>query len=109
MGLTVVLGGVWYPLSNLLLAQGRQASYTGCYLFLALASLPVAHGLAGPLAATGGAIAMVAVDAAMLVVVLRAVRRHLASRPELAEAARGWKRRLASAFARHFAGRQALP
>lgn len=90
MGLTVLLGGAWYPLSNLLLAQARQASYTGWYLAFALVSLPATRWLAGPLGPTGGAIAMVAVDAAMLVVVARAVRRHLASGAALVEASRRW-------------------
>ena len=94
LGLTVMLGGVWYPLSNLLLAQARQASYTGWYLAFALASLPATHWLAGHLGVAGGAIAMVAVDAAMLAVVLRGVRRHLVSGAELADAASRWTQEL---------------
>jgi O-antigen/teichoic acid export membrane protein len=109
MGLTVVLGGVWYPLSNLLLAQGRQASYTVWYLALAVASLPLTHGLAARLGATGGAIAMVAVDVAMLVVVLRGVRLHLASGSDLAGILHGWIRALVSAFVRRVASKKALP
>jgi len=92
MGLTVVLGGVWYPLSNLILACGRQARYTVWYLGLALVGVPLAYGLATRWGATGSAVAMVAVDAAMLVVVARAARRYLASGGELAEVIVGWAR-----------------
>lgn len=100
MGLTVVLGGVWYPLSNLVLACGRQARYTVWYLGLALASVPLAYGLATSWGATGSAAAMVAVDAAMLVVVARAVRRYLANGGELVEVVAGWVRGIGRAWSR---------
>jgi hypothetical protein len=61
--------------------------------------------LAGRFGAAGGAAAMVAVDGAMLLVVLRGVQRHLVTGSELAESLRGWGR----ALARRSAGRQALP
>lgn len=102
MGLTVVLGGVWYPLSNLILARGLQASYTGWYLAFALASLPATHLMAGHLGALGGGIAMVAVDAAMLVVVLRGVCRHLATPLELSATARRWGGQLQASCTRRF-------
>jgi O-antigen/teichoic acid export membrane protein len=95
MGVTVLLGGVLYPLSNLLLAHGRQASYTPWYLALTLASLPATYVLAERIGALGGAVAMAAVDAAMVAVVLRAIRGHLVTPSELAQVARAGAQRLA--------------
>lgn len=102
MGLTVVLGGVWYPLSNLILARGLQASYTGWYLAFALASLPATHLMAGHLSALGGGIATVAVDGAMLVVVLRGVCTHLAAPRELSATAHRWGGQLQAFCTRRF-------
>jgi hypothetical protein len=52
---------------------------------------------------------MVAVDAAMLAVVLRGVRLHLASGSEWAEIMRRWTRGLVSALVRRVASKQVLP
>jgi len=74
VGFTVVFGGVWYPLSNLVLASDRQAGYTTWYLAFAFACLPLAFGLTARFGAVGAAGAMAALDFAMLVVVARLAR-----------------------------------
>ncbi len=86
MGATIVFGGVWYPLSNLLLASDRQAAYTGWYVALALASLPITYGLARLIGVSAGGLAMVVLDLAMLIVVGRLVSRHLATGNDLRRA-----------------------
>lgn len=86
MGLAIAAGGLWYPLSNLLLAQDRQAQYTGWYLALSLASLPLAGALVATLGVSGGGISLVLLDIAMLVVVARLASRHLAAPVELRQA-----------------------
>ncbi|WP_315764614.1 hypothetical protein [Sphingomonas sp. Y38-1Y] len=83
---TILLGGFWVPLSNLILARNRQASFTPAYLVLSLASMAVAYCLSLTLGAIGGGVAMLLLDAAMLAIVLRLSARLLASREALAAA-----------------------
>ena len=94
MGLAVLFGGMWYPVSNLILACNRQAGYTLWYVALALASLPLSYALGGIAGAAGGALAMAALDLAMLLVVTRLATRILASRMELIAAWRDLRRRV---------------
>jgi O-antigen/teichoic acid export membrane protein len=77
MGCTILFGGLWYPVSNLILACNRQAGYSAWYL---------AHVLARPLGAAGAGLAMALLDAAMLVVILVLARRVLPGRRELVSA-----------------------
>jgi O-antigen/teichoic acid export membrane protein len=74
MGLAILFGGIWYPLSNLLLAADRQARYTLWYAGLALASLPAAFVLVRLIGVSGAAGAMALLDGAMLLVVCAAAR-----------------------------------
>jgi O-antigen/teichoic acid export membrane protein len=74
-GFTVLLGGIWYPLSNLVLASDRHAGYSICYVALAVLCLPIGYGLATIFGASGAAGAMAALDGAMLVIVARLARR----------------------------------
>lgn len=88
MALTVVLGGYWNPLSNLILAMNRHESFSYAFAGLAFLSIPVSYLLAVPLGATGAALAIVIMDALMCLLILHLGRRMLASRAELAAAAR---------------------
>ncbi|VWX53047.1 lipopolysaccharide biosynthesis protein [Novosphingobium sp. 9U] len=88
MGLAIAAGGLWYPLSNLMLARDRQAQYTGWYLGLALTSLPLAGALVAQLGVSGAGLSLAVLDFAMLTVVARLVRRHLVTIPELGAAFR---------------------
>lgn len=94
MGLTIAAGGLWYPLSNLMLARDRQGHYTGWYLALALMSLPVTYGLVSALGVSGGGLSFALLDAIMLIVVMRLVRRHLVTPDELAQAAQDLRHRV---------------
>ncbi|MBB4858114.1 O-antigen/teichoic acid export membrane protein [Novosphingobium chloroacetimidivorans] len=92
MGLAIAAGGLWYPLSTLMLARDRQARYTGWYLALSLASLSLAGGLVAMLGVSGGGIGLAVLDLAMLVVVARLACRHLATPAELRQACRAvWR------------------
>lgn len=108
MGLAILFGGIWYPLSNLLLACDRQAGYTGRYLALAMLSLPCAYGLSALLGASGAAMAMAGLDLATLVVIARLARRALPSLAELRSALADFKPRRA-AFDPRLAGRAVRP
>jgi O-antigen/teichoic acid export membrane protein len=83
MGATILFGGVWYPLSNLLLACNRHARYTTWYVGLALASLPAGYLLVRLLGVSGAGLAMALLDLAMLLVVFQAGRTVFASGGEL--------------------------
>lgn len=83
MGLAIALGGIWYPVSNLLLACERQAGYTPWYLALALASLPVSYGLVRAIGVSGAGLALAALDFAMLVIVANLAQRTLARPADL--------------------------
>jgi O-antigen/teichoic acid export membrane protein len=83
MGATILFGGIWYPVSNLLLACNRHARYTTWYVVLALASLPSGYLLTRLMGVTGAALTMALLDLAMLAVVAVAGRAVLASATEL--------------------------
>lgn len=75
MGLAILFGGVWYPLSNLILAANRQSGYTIWYLLLACLAVGASVGMVGLWGASGAAAAMAILDIAMLFVVFRLARR----------------------------------
>lgn len=86
MGAAILFGGIWYPVSNLLLACNRHARYTIWYVALALVSLPAGYLSVRLLGVSGGGLAMALLDLAMLVVVAQAGRSVLASASELRSA-----------------------
>lgn len=88
MALTVVLGGFWNPLSNLILAMNRQAGFSYPFLALALLTAPVSYFLALSLGETGPAVAIAAMDLLMCGLIIRLGRRLFVGRQELAAAAR---------------------
>lgn len=88
MALTVVLGGYWTSLSNLILAINRHETFSYAFALLAFLAVPVSYLLARPLGATGAALALAMLDAWMCLLILKLGRRMLATRAELAGAAR---------------------
>jgi O-antigen/teichoic acid export membrane protein len=99
MALAILFGGIWYPLSNLILAANAHAGYTIWYLGLAGAAVATAAWLVGPLGATGAAAAMAALDLAMLVVVIRLGRRLFGAGLDLPATVSLLRRRLARGLA----------
>jgi O-antigen/teichoic acid export membrane protein len=87
MALSVVGGGFWFPLSNLILAANRHATYTPIYAFLALISLPATYALSARYGAVGAGAAMALLDVVMLVIVLLLVNRVLISFREVVSVA----------------------
>jgi O-antigen/teichoic acid export membrane protein len=86
MALVILLGGYWYPLSNLILARNLHSSYTRWYVLLAALSLPLAVALSRQFGATGAAVAMALLEGAMLFVILRLAGRLLATPREITAA-----------------------
>lgn len=76
IALTVALGGLWFPLSALMLAIGRQDAFVWAYLAGGLASVGMTYLLAQTLGATGAALAVAAMDGCMCVVVGSFAYRH---------------------------------
>jgi O-antigen/teichoic acid export membrane protein len=100
MALTVVLGGYWNPLSNLILAMNRHAGFSYPYAIMAVATMPLAYIFSKWFGATGAGLAIAALDVGMCIVIARLGRRLFVTRDDLWIAAR----RLA-AQARTIAGR----
>lgn len=75
IAISALCGGLWYPLSNLLLAINRQRSFAHAYLACAMASIGLTLILAERLGGTAGAIALAATDAVMLAIIWRTVWR----------------------------------
>jgi O-antigen/teichoic acid export membrane protein len=75
MGLSMVVSGYWLPLSNFLLAIGRQASFSWIYLLIALIALAVGALAIPSLGATGIAWAIALADCLMLGVILERAAR----------------------------------
>ncbi|EJL32329.1 lipopolysaccharide biosynthesis protein [Novosphingobium sp. AP12] len=100
---SMVFGGFWYPVSNLILALNRHASYTFYYVLFAALSLPATYLLAERFGATGAGLAMMTMDAAMLVLIVLIARRLLVSGDELRRAVPLARKRLAELFTRKVA------
>lgn len=71
MAASVLLSGLWSPLSSLMYAIDRQGAFAWAYLLASLASLLATFALSRAMGATGAAITFAALDAVMLVVVGR--------------------------------------
>lgn len=100
MALVILLGGYWYPLSNLILARNMHGSYTRWYAVLAALSVALAWGLSYGYGATGAATAMAVLDGAMLLVIARLVIKVVATPREIGAAVPAMVD-----FARHLAHR----
>lgn len=85
---SALLGGFWWPLSNLILAMNRHAGYAYPFVALALLSVPVAYGLSLELGPTGAALSMALMDGAMCVLVIRLARRLFGGQVDMGTALR---------------------
>lgn len=79
MALSILMGGLWMPISSMLVALNQQASFSYYYLILSICSIPVSLWLARSRGPTGTALALLAVDIAMLALILLNVSRIGAS------------------------------
>jgi O-antigen/teichoic acid export membrane protein len=87
MAATVVLGGLWNPLSNLILAMNRHAGFSYPFVVLALLTMPASYALATWIGAAGAGLSIAVLDSAMCVVILRMGRRCFVSIGEARAAA----------------------
>jgi O-antigen/teichoic acid export membrane protein len=83
---SILFGGFWFPVSNLILALNRHASYTGWFVAFAAFGMPGTFVLARWLGATGAGLSMMLLDLAMLVVIVLRARDILVSGSELRKA-----------------------
>jgi O-antigen/teichoic acid export membrane protein len=96
MALSALLGGLWSPLSNLLLAVNRQAEFAAVFVALAAGGVLLTWLTAASLGSAAPALALVLTDLAMLGVVGRLVWQSWAMQGEIARTARevlteGWR------------------
>lgn len=89
IALSIVFGGLWAPLSNLMLAIDRHAAFAWPYLLLASVSVGITYALGHVLGSTGAALALAGLDAAMCVVVGRFAAMHWLRGLPLGAVARG--------------------
>lgn len=71
MALTVVLGGFWSPLSNLILAINRHAGFALPFLFLSAATIPMTFVCSRLIGPAGAALSVVVLDFIMCVVIVK--------------------------------------
>lgn len=86
MSVVMIFNGAWMPISAMIVSTNKQSSFSYYFFGFAVSSVVMAYFLAllyGPL---GGAIANLALDMAMTVVVFTASRRILAGRSQLLSA-----------------------
>ena len=76
IALSALCGGVWNPVSNLMLAINRHGRFAPALLGLACAGLIVTLATGAVWGATAAAIAMALVDGAMLIIVMRFAAAH---------------------------------
>ena len=75
LAVAMVLNGIWYPISNLMLAINEHGRFAYAFLALSIASVGATALLAGPLGALGAGLATVALHLPMLFWVLVQARR----------------------------------
>lgn len=80
MAISALAGAVWKPQSDLMLAAGRQGEFALRYGVIALAAVGLTLLTGAWLGSIAAALAMALADLAMIVVVWRFVRPHLARR-----------------------------
>lgn len=83
MAATVLFGGLWNPLSNLVLAMNRHAAYSYPFAVLAVLTIPASYVLSLRFGATGAAASIALLDAAMCIVILRLGHRLFVSPGEV--------------------------
>lgn len=76
MAVSILLGGLWNPLSTLMIAIDRQAVFAWAYLGFATLSLLVTYLLAPTLGPTAGAVGFGALDGCMALIVGRFAWQH---------------------------------
>lgn len=86
MAATVILGGVWNVVSNLILAMNEHARFTYPFLLLAAVTVPLSYALSLALGPTGAGVALLLMDATMTIVIARLSQRLLVAPAELAAA-----------------------
>jgi O-antigen/teichoic acid export membrane protein len=101
MALTMVVNGIWFPISNLILALNRQSQYSYYYLAAAAAAVLVCYPLVGLLGSPGAAISLLLLDCVMFQRVWVSARRlHVFDPREVYGAAVGEAARIRTAVAR---------
>lgn len=76
IAVSALCGGVWSPLSNLMLAVNRQSEFAIAYAILAVFAVALTFALGSRLHGTAAALGFAGLDVAMLVVVFRFVWRN---------------------------------
>jgi O-antigen/teichoic acid export membrane protein len=71
MTAVMFINGMWLPVSNLILAANRHATYSYIFLAAAIASVALCYPLSLWRGATGAGLSLLALDCFMLVVVMR--------------------------------------
>lgn len=92
MALSALFGGIWNPVSNLILAINRQLQFSPALVVLACIGFGTTLATGAVLGSTAAAVAMAAIDLVMLVIVLRFAFRNWASPTQLLAAAASMRR-----------------
>jgi O-antigen/teichoic acid export membrane protein len=71
MTAVMLVNGMWFPVSNLILAANRHAMYSYIFLIAALASVALSYPLSLWRGATGAGLSLLALDCFMFIVVMR--------------------------------------
>ena len=88
MTAVMLVNGMWHPVSNLILAANRHATYSYTYLAAASASVALTYPLALWRQATGAGLALLALDGFMFLVVMRLAHAQIIRQSSAADAPR---------------------
>ncbi|SDA36960.1 lipopolysaccharide biosynthesis protein [Sphingomonas sp. NFR15] len=83
MGLSIIFGGFWYPISNLILAKNRHGSYSVLFMIFSVLSVPIGYLLSLRFGATGAGMSMALLDLMMFVTIVIQSRKILVTPREL--------------------------
>jgi O-antigen/teichoic acid export membrane protein len=95
MAATMLVNGVWMPISNLIFALNKHAQYSYYYLMAALVSVLLSYPLVRLIGSTGAALSLLALDCVMFARVWSgAMKLHVFTLREVLNAARNERARL---------------
>jgi O-antigen/teichoic acid export membrane protein len=93
----MLLNGIWFPISNLILAANRHGLYSYVYLVAATVSVVLSYPLAMTFGATGAGTSLLLLDIFMFVYVMRLAAKIIASPSEIVGSMRALLSRLTKA------------
>lgn len=83
MAVSTLAIGLWYPLSNLMLAMNKHGRYTLIFAALSLLGIPITFALSREIGSAGAGVTMALIDLTMLMVVFSLIKERVVKLTEV--------------------------